>query len=218
VKRLLHSTLVLAATGCAGAAPTPASPPPQAPAATAATATAAAAPPPSPPPLPACDAKHTLPELPLSAIQVDAWADELGRYRPMANSGRPTPLDEGRAEVDVYVGRVSACAERLFAGSFLPSLSGLPADHALSDPTLATTVELVIDETGVLVEKGVVSSSGVPEFDAAVIATFAGVFPLGELSPTVLSSDGRLYLTWEVQRDASKLKDRALVRAWKLRF
>jgi hypothetical protein len=56
------------------------------------------------------------------------------------------------------------------------------------------------------------------EFDAAVVATFAGVFPLGDLSPAVLSSDGRLYLTWEVQRDAAKLKDLTLARAWKLRF
>jgi hypothetical protein len=205
--------------GCAGAAPAPLPPPKAAPASVApAGPTTAEAPPPAPVALPACDAAHTLPELPLSAIQVDAWADELGRYRPMANTGRPTPLDEGRADVDGYIGRVSACAERLFAGSFLPSLKGLPENHALSDPTLVTTVELVIDEGGALVEKGVVSSSGVPEFDAAVIATFAGVFPLGEVSPAVLSSDGRLYLTWEVQRDASKLKDRTLVRAWKLRF
>jgi hypothetical protein len=217
VQRLLRSTLTLVVIGCAGAAPAPASPPPPAPAPVApASPTGPVAP--APAPLPACDAKHSLPELPLSAIQVDAWAEELGRYRPMANTGRPTPLDQARTEVDAYLGRVSACAERLFAGSFLPSLKGLPADHALSDPTLATTVELVIDENGALVEKGVVSSSGVPAFDAAVIATFAGVFPLGELSPTLLSSDGRLYVTWEVRRDASKLTDLTLVRAWKLRF
>jgi hypothetical protein len=149
---------------------------------------------------------------------VDAWADELGRYQPMANSGRPTPLDEARAEVDGYLARVGACAERLFAGSFLPSLKGLPAGHPLSDPTLATTVELVVDEHGALAEKGVVSSSGVPEFDAAVIATFAGVFPLAEPSAAVLSSDGRLYVTWEVHRDPQKLRDLTLARAWKLRF
>lgn len=176
------------------------------------------APEPAPPPLPACDAKHPLPELPLASVNVDAWADELGRYQPMANSGRPTPLDEARPDVDAYLARVGACAERLFAGSFLPSLKGLPAEHPLSDPTLQTTVELVIDENGALADKGVVSSSGVPEFDAAVIATFAGVFPLGDLAPTVLSSDGRLYVTWEVHRDPSKLRDLTLARAWKLRF
>jgi hypothetical protein len=137
----------------------------------------------------------------------------------MANGGRPTPLDDARADVDRYLARVSACAERLFAGSFLPSLAGLPAGHPLSDPALTTTVELIVDgETGALAEKGVVSSSGVPEFDAAVIATFAGVFPLGELSPALLSSDGRFYVTWEVGRDPDKLKDLTLARAWKLRF
>jgi hypothetical protein len=137
----------------------------------------------------------------------------------MANGGRPVPLDDAGADLKAYLSRVSACAERLFAGSFVPSLKGLPADHPLSDPTLTTTVELVVDgETGALAEKGVVSSSGVPAFDAAVIATFASVFPLGEISPALLSSDGRLYVTWEVGRDPAKLQDPALVRAWKLRF
>lgn len=216
---MLRSALSLVVIGCAGASPPPA-PPPAAPAPAAAADTAPPAPePPPPPPLPACDAKHPLPDLPLSAIKVDAWADELGRYAPMANSGRPTPLDEARAEVDAYLGRVRSCAERLFVGSFVPSLKGLPKDHPLSDATLTTTIELVVDgETGALAEKGVVSSSGVPEFDAAVIAIFAGVFPLGDISPAVLSSDGRLYVTWEVRRDPAQLKDPTLARAWKLRF
>jgi hypothetical protein len=179
-----------------------------------------AGPPPAPPapPLPTCDARHPLPDLPLAAIDVNAWAQELGRYEPMANSGRPTPLDESRGEVDGYLARVGACTERLFVGSFLASLSGLAHDHPLSDLALTTTVELVIDETGALAEKGVVSSSGVPEFDAAVIATFVGVFPLGELPPAILSSDGRLYVTWEVHRDPQRIRDLTLARAWKLRF
>jgi hypothetical protein len=218
VPRLLRSMLWLLLSGCAYASPPPAAPPPAPPPVEDGSAAVAPPPAPAPPTLPACDAKHPLPELPLSSISVDSWADELGRYQPMANGGRPTPLDEARVEVEAYLKRVGACAERLFAGSFLPSLQGLPADHALSDPTLATTVELVIDETGALASKGVVSSSGVPEFDAAVVATFAGVFPLGELSPALLSSDGRLYVTWEVRRDPEKLKDLTLARAWKLRF
>jgi hypothetical protein len=219
VQRLLRSTLALVVTACAGAAPPAAAPPPSAPAPTASAAAAPPPPAPAPPPLPACDAKHPLPELPLSSIKVDAWADELGRYKPMANGGRPTPLDEARAEVDLFLGRVGACTERLFAGSFLPSLKGLPADHPLSDLTLTTTVELVLDgETGALAEKGVVSSSGVPEFDAAVLATFSGVFPVGDISPALLSSDGRFYVTWEVRRDPAALRDTTLRRAWKLRF
>ncbi len=80
-------------------------------------------------------------------------------------------------------------------------------------------MELVIDgETGALADKGIVSSSGVAEFDAAVVATFAGIFPVVEIAPELLSSDGRLYVTWEVTRDPARLGDMTLVRAWKLRF
>jgi hypothetical protein len=217
VQRLLRPTLFLVASAC-GAPPPPLAPtPPPAPVPTT-PVPAPAAPPAAPPALPACDAKHALPELPLASIDVKAWADELGRYQPMANGGRPTPLDESKSELDGYLARVRACTERLFVGSFLSSLDGLASDHPLSDPALTTTVELVIDEAGALAEKGIVSSSGVPEFDAAVIATFAGVFPLGELPPAVLSSDGRLYVTWEVHRDPQKIRDLTLARAWKLRF
>jgi len=211
--------VVLVASACAASVPPPSTP--AAPTATRAAAAAAAPAPsePAPPPLPECAAPHALPAPTLGSVNVDAWADELGRYRPQANGGRPAPFEESRASLDGYLGRVSACLERVFAGSFLTSLKSLPQDHPLSDATLATTVELVIDgETGGLADKGIVSSSGVPEFDAAVIATFAGIFPVSEVAPELLSSDGKLYLTWEVTRDPARLGDTTLVRAWKLRF
>jgi hypothetical protein len=166
-----------------------------------------------------CEADHALPDLPLSAISVDTWADRLGRYRPIASSGRPTPFDGARAEVDQYLARVAACVERVFVGSFLESLRSLPADHPLSDPTLAAMVELSIDgETGALEESGIVSSSGVAEFDVAVVATFGGVLPVGAIPEPLLSDDGRFYVTWELKRDPTTARDLGLARAWKLRF
>jgi len=179
------------------------------------------APPPAPPAkvLPVCEAKHSLPELPLAAINVDAFREQLERHVPLASGGRPAPFDDARPQVDAYVARLGACMERVFVGSFLPSLSSLPKDHPLSDMTLTTTVELAVDgETGALATSGVVSSSGVPEFDAAVLATFAGVLPIGKLPPEILSSDWRFYVTWEVRRDEKSASDLGLARAWKLRF
>jgi hypothetical protein len=213
--------LVLTLLACGGSQKPAETAPPAPPAASAGSdtpATTAQAVPPAPV-LPNCEAKHALPDLPLSAVDANAWAEQLGRYVPIANSGRPAPLDEARADVDTYLARLGACMERVFVGSFLESLKTLPKDHALADMTLTATVELAIDgETGKLAESGVVSSSGVAEFDAAVVATFAGVLPVGELKPGLLSSDGRFYVTWEVRRDPATARDLTLARAWKLRF
>lgn len=216
---LLVVSIALLLASCAGGQQPVASSGPPAPMLEPAPSSEAPAPLPPAKVLPHCEAKHPLPELPLSAINVDAWADQLGRYVPVAASGRPTPLDDARPEVDAYLARLGACMERVFVGSFLASLSPLPKDHPLADMTLSATVELAIDgETGGLATSGVVSSSGVAEFDAAVLATFAGVLPVGKLSPALLSSDWRFYVTWEVRRDEKSAGDLSLARAWKLRF
>jgi outer membrane biosynthesis protein TonB len=118
-----------------------------------------------------------------------------------------------------YLEGVHACAHVAFADSFLASLAALPKTHPLADPELATTVELVVDgESGALVESGVVSSSGVPELDAAVLSAFARAFPLEPPPAATLSSDGRFYVTWEVHRSRDQACGAAGARAWKLRF
>jgi hypothetical protein len=192
--------------------------------ATPATAKAAVAPaPPAPPPGErpnvACKAPHPIAELPLASVKVDAWADAIAGYKPQANGGRPVAWEGAEADLGAYLENVHACVHEAFADSFLRSLASLPKDASLSDPTLETTVELVIDgESGALAEAGVVGSSGVPEFDAAALAAFGHAFPLAKPPPDTLSSDGRLYVTWELHRNPDEACRREQARPWKLRF
>jgi hypothetical protein len=211
------------------ATPAGSAPPPRAPGAPS-TATAppdpaaiASASPPAPSPgehpTVACKATHPIAELPLSAVNVDSWANAIANYRPLANAGRPVAWEGAESELNAYLDGVHACLHAVFADSFLRSLDALPKDHPLSDPTLQTTVEIVIDgDSGALVESGVVASSGVPEFDAAALAAFAHAFPLAPPPAASLSSDGRLYVTWELHRRPEEACRREQARPWKLRF
>jgi hypothetical protein len=223
---LLLVGLSLALAACQ-AAPSQLSPPPAAPRANAPSAAntlapAASAPPAPPPgerPNVACKAPHPIAPLPLAAVNVDAWADAIARYKPQANGGRPVAWEGAEAELGAYLDNVHACVHAAFADSFLRSLANLPKDNPLSDPTLETTIEIVIDgETGALAESGVVGSSGVPEFDAAAVAAFGHAFPLAKPPSETLSSDGRLYVTWELHRNPDEACRREQARPWKLRF
>lgn len=167
----------------------------------------------------ACGAKHPIIALPVSAVNIDDWANAIAGYKPQANGGRPVAWEGAERDVKAYLEGVHACVHEAFADSFLKSLSDLPKDHPLADPELATTVELVVDgESGALVESGVVSSSGVAALDAAALAAFGRAFPLEPPPPALLSSDGRFYVTWELHRNRDEACSPATARAWKLRF
>jgi TonB family protein len=199
----------------AGAIP----PAPTSPVAVPASAPAPAASSPGEHPALACAAQHPVAALPLGSVNVDDWADAIAKYRPQANGGRPVAWEGAESEVLAYLDAVHACVHVAFADSFLRSLASLPKDHPLSDPELAATVELVIDgDSGRLAEIGVVASSGVPEFDAAAVAAFGRAFPLAPPPAASLSSDERLYVTWELRRRPEDACKREQARPWKLRF
>ena len=167
----------------------------------------------------ACTAKHPIGELPLTSVNVDAWANAIAGYRPQANGGRPVSWEGNEPALREYLEAVHACVHAAFADSVLASLRTLPAGHALADPELATTVEVVVNgESGVLEQVGVVASSGVPELDAAAVAAFGAAFPLAPPPRALLSSDGNFYVTWELHRRPEEACIASQSRAWKLRF
>jgi len=166
-----------------------------------------------------CAATHPMAPLPRSSVKVDDWAAAIAGYRPQASGGRPVAWEGAEAELNAYLEGVHACVHAAFADSFLRSLRDLPKNDALSDPELEATVEVVIEgESGRLAEVGIVSSSGVPEFDAAAVAAFNRAFPLAPPPAASLSSDERLYVTWELHRSAELACRREQARPWKLRF
>jgi hypothetical protein len=220
---LLAPSLLLLACQAAVASAPPAAPTAAAsatpPAASSTPAALAPAPSSGERPAVACLASHPIAPLPLGAVNVNDWADAIAKYRPQANGGRPVAWGDAESDVIAYLDAVHACVHAAFADSFLRSLTGLAKDHPLSDPELAATVELVIDgDSGQLAEIGVVASSGVPEFDAAAVAAFGHAFPLAPPPAASLSSDDRLYVTWELHRRPEEACKREQARPWKLRF
>ncbi len=76
----------------------------------------------------------------------------------------------------------------------------LPASHPLNRMALATTVELVVDRRGRVVDIQL-SGSGNPDFDHAVRDAIEDATPLVAPPQELLSDDDRLHLRWVFARD-----------------
>jgi TonB family protein len=104
----------------------------------------------------------------------------------------------------------------LFADDYLATIDLLPIDHPVNrhapspephnpylphDLGVWTTVDLVLRGTdGTIVSLGVLRSSGLDEFDAAVLETFERAAPYGAPPMDALSVDGNFYLEWTFYR------------------
>jgi hypothetical protein len=89
----------------------------------------------------------------------------------------------------------------LFAEQYLRSLDELPPESPLSNWELKVQVELhLVPRTGEIGRMGVRRSSGVREFDLAVLTAFSRALPV-PFPESLASSDGYAYVVWEVSRD-----------------
>lgn len=90
----------------------------------------------------------------------------------------------------------------IFTDTYLASLDKLPKDDPRNDPKLVTRVELVISpDDGRILQLGVVRSSGVASFDTAAVDSVNSAAPFGPATPDMASSDGKIYIHWELHRD-----------------
>jgi TonB family protein len=89
----------------------------------------------------------------------------------------------------------------VFADSFLGSLEQLPCDNPLSDPKLATELEIVVAPDGHIARIGVVKPSGMTTFDVGTLVAVRRAAPFEPTPPAIQSTDGNLYLRWKFQRD-----------------
>jgi TonB family protein len=79
--------------------------------------------------------------------------------------------------------------------------NSIPADGALKNPMLFTRVEIILGRDGQIAKMGVVSRSGVRYFDEAALESVQLAAPFDPPPPAILSTDGRVYVTWEFHRD-----------------
>jgi hypothetical protein len=107
----------------------------------------------------------------------------------------------------------------LFAGSFLVSLQALPGTDALARPNLVTEVDLVVDgESGALERAAVKRTSGVPDFDRGALIAVRDAFPVEPVPPETISSDGKVYLSFEFHSNPDEACSTYFARHFKLRL
>jgi TonB family protein len=88
-----------------------------------------------------------------------------------------------------------------FAEDFMSSLDDLRVDGALKDQMVFTRVEIILGRDGQIAKMGVLSRSGVRYFDEAALESVQLAAPFDPPPPAILSTDGRVYVTWEFHRD-----------------
>ena len=136
------------------------------------------------------------------AVPVTDWHPTAERVSPIG-SRKELPLGEPNysAWAD-FLSRIHKRVHPVFADQYLSSLDALPRESPLNDSNLAVQIELqILQRTGEIETIGVRRSSGRVEFDVAALIAFSKAFPL-EVPLSLASPDGRVYLLWELKRDA----------------
>ncbi len=89
-----------------------------------------------------------------------------------------------------------------FADKVLARLDALALNDALNDTTLITRFEIVIDgKTGNVVRLEVIKPSGQPTFDALGLEALKHAEPFAPAELVLWSTDGNVYVHWELHRD-----------------
>ncbi|MDB4929384.1 MAG: hypothetical protein JWM10_1868, partial [Myxococcaceae bacterium] len=134
----------------------------------------------------------------------DGWQDTraaIENFVPHVRVGNQTALRTAASPFAAYLTAMHRRIHRLFADGFLEGLGRVPANSPLQDDALVTTVEIVLEHTGVVHSLGVVHSSGVMPFDVAAVNAVRRSAPFGEAPTAILSGDGRVYVRWGFHRD-----------------
>lgn len=132
----------------------------------------------------------------------ERYRSAIENYVPSVKPGNQTALNTAAVPFAAYLVQVHNRIHPIFADTFLSSLEQLPASHPLSNPSLMTSLEIVVDrEEGRLVRRGVTRTSGITAFDINAIAAVDRAGPFGAPPAAIVSPDGNVYLHWEFRRD-----------------
>lgn len=123
----------------------------------------------------------------------------IENYLPKVRPGNQTALNTAASPFAAYLAGVHRQIHEHFAMQFL---SGLPlAGSPLSDPSLVTTLEIVINGDGTLETVGVARSSGFLPFDYGAFSSVTKAAPFPPPPSKILSGDGRVYFHWAFYRN-----------------
>ncbi len=127
-------------------------------------------------------------------VSVEAYVSKVPAGHQMPLRGAAVPFAQ-------YLNGIHNRIHPIFADGYLGALDKRPKTDPLNDPKRTTRVELVIGRDGFIVTMGIVKTSGLADFDAAALAAFGKAQPFGAPPDAILSSDGEVYLQWELRRD-----------------
>ncbi len=129
------------------------------------------------------------------------WTASTAGYTSFLRGRRQLPLGARAVAVATYLNGVHNRVHPFFGDWILSSLDRLPKDDPLNDPRLVTKLEIIFDAEGRIVRMGVARASGNSVFDLAAVDAFDRAQPFPSPPPEVLSSDGHVYVSWELHRD-----------------
>ena len=125
----------------------------------------------------------------------------IENYVPVVKPGNTTALNAARVPFSAYINAIHNRVHPVFAEHFLSSLGGLPASHPLNNLEMSTFLEIQLSgQDGRVLRMGVTKTSGVTGFDVGALDSVQRAGPYGTPPPSILSSDGNVYLHWEFHR------------------
>lgn len=134
-------------------------------------------------------------------VHFERWRAAIEHYVPSVTPTNQSAIGSAALPFATYLVAMHRRIHPIFADAFLASVERLPASNVLNDPRLVTRLEIVLSSDGRIVKMGVVKPSGSTAFDVATLESVQRASPFGPPPPSLLSSDGRVYLQWDFHRD-----------------
>jgi TonB family protein len=138
--------------------------------------------------------------------------DPVAVASPSASTTAPPPVmrDGMRAQslhgaaiqFASYLNRMHNRIHPEFTDKELVRFERMPPDAPVNDEKLKARLELVLSGTdGRIVGATIADSSGVADFDAAVVESVHRAAPFDTAPPEIVSADGNVHVDWEFARD-----------------
>lgn len=125
----------------------------------------------------------------------------LENFIPDVKPGTKTVLNARKAPFAAFIARVHRQIHKYWGFGALEDWDTLPSSSPFNNESLATTLEIVVNEDGTVGKITVVKASGYVAYDAAAIDAVFAAGPFPEPPPEILSSNGKVYFHWNFARD-----------------
>lgn len=124
----------------------------------------------------------------------------IENYVAKVRPGNQTALNAAANPFAQYLAAMHRKLHRHFAHSFLGTLPSDP-NHPLSDRSLVSRLEIILNRDGSIHRVGIVRQSGNLVFDQGAFTAVHNGAPYGNAPPGILSDDGHVYLHWGFYRN-----------------